>query len=132
MSKDIKLSEKELDDLKKIDNKLVRKAAEYIDFIDKNPAVETYIALKLSHNNICEELQQKKVQLFNDEDGNEKIFDKYLKWKKDAESEVQTLLSLKSKLSAEEQVIVNKKIKDSQQLFLSKGASNGKEKINGN
>ncbi len=123
MNKDIKLTEKEIEDLRKIDNKVVKRALEYIEFIDANPAVETYIALKLSHNNICEELQQKKVELFNAEEGNEKTFDKYLKWKKDAESEVQTLLNLKAKLTADEQQIVLKKMKNSEQLYFSKNGS---------
>jgi hypoxanthine phosphoribosyltransferase len=123
MNKEVKLTEREMEELRKVDNKIVKRALEYIEFIDANPAVETYIALKLSHNNICEELQQKKVQLFNEENGNEKIFDKYLKWKASAESEVQTLLNLKAKLTAEEQQVVLKKMKNSEQLYFNKNGS---------
>lgn len=123
MNREIKLTEKEMEELRKVDNKIVKRALEYIEFIDANPAVETYIALKLSHNNICEELQQKKVQLFNEENGNEKIFDKYLKWKASAESEVQTLLNLKARLTAEEQQTVLKKMKNSEQLYFNKNGS---------
>lgn len=124
MESKFKLTVSELADLKKLGEKndLLKKAYELIDIIQLSVVPDTLVALKKSHLELCNELIKNGVSLFNNE--NAKDFDNFTKFKASALDTVSAIKSLESSLTPEEVKEVNKKMKDSQQLFI--------PKVNGN
>ena len=117
MESKFKLTEKELEEFERVSDKspLLRKAFELIEIIQLNIVSDTLIALKKTHLGICDELIAQKKTMFNDEK-----FDSFIKWSKEIEDTVKTIKSLEASLTPEEVKEVNKKMKDSQQLFIPK------------
>lgn len=124
MESKFKLTSSELAELKKLGEKsaLLKKAYELIDIIQLSVVPDTLVALKKSHLELCDELIKNGVSLFNNE--NAKDFDNFTKFKASALDTVNAIKSLESSLTPEEVKEVNKKMKDSQQLFI--------PKVNGN
>lgn len=122
MSNDIKLSDAEMQQLQELikGNRVIEKAYEFIEFVQSNPAINTFVAIKKSHTELCEELIEKKIKIFNSENESIKDFDNYQKFKTTALETVNMIDTLRNKLLPEEQIKANKKVKDSSQLFLAK------------
>lgn len=128
MENEYQLSESELKELEKSaqKNAVVKKALELIELIQANPAINAYIALSVTHNNICKEVMENDVKLFNTDPEFAKTFDGYLKWKDKLISDVDAMNILKNKLLPQEEVIASKKIKgSSNQLHIPKPILNG-------
>ena len=128
MENEYQLNEEELKELEKSaqKNTVVKKALELIELIQANPAINAYIALSVTHNNICKEVMENDVKLFNTDPEFAKTFDGYLKWKDKLISDVDAMGTLKNKLLPQEEVIASKKIKGgSNQLHIAKPQLNG-------
>jgi hypothetical protein len=127
MNNEYKFSESEMDELKKMSSKsdLLKKVYELIDLVQSNSAIETFVALKKSHTELCEELIQKGIKLFNSDNESVKDFDNFQKFKLTALDTVTMIEDLRKKLLPEEEVVANKKIKNSAQGFLNKAPING-------
>jgi hypothetical protein len=127
MTNDYKLNDDEFTELKKLSSKsdLLAKVFNIIDLINANPALDSYAAVKKTHEKICNELLDKDVKLFNSDTESLKVFENYLKFQSQIESVVNTMNNLKKQLLPEEEVVANKKIKNSAQGFLNKAPING-------
>lgn len=130
MNNDYKLSEQELSDLKKQSEKspLLKKVFGIIDLIHGNPALESFAAIKRTHEKICQELLEKDVRLFNSDSEDLKVFENYLKFSDKVEATVNTMNNLRKQLLPEEEAVANKKVKNSSQGFLEKKPINFKDK----
>lgn len=122
MRVDLILNESELKELEKLaqKNNAAKKALSLIEIVQGNPAINSYVALFVTHDKICNELLENDVKLFNTDPEYAKTFDSYLKWKDKVTNDVEAINTLRNKLLPEEQVKANKKVKDSSQLFLPK------------
>jgi len=127
--KDNKLTDKELDyfEAKAGSDTILIKALELIKMVQSNPAIETFIAIKKSHTELCEELTAKGVKLFNSDNDSVKDFDNFQKFKITALDTVNMINSLKKQLTAEEEAKAISKIKNSPQLFFEKQFKKGKK-----
>ena len=103
--KDNKLTDKELDyfEAKAGSDTILLKALELIRMVQSNPAIETFIAIKKSHTELCEELTQKGIKLFNSDNDSVKDFDNFQKFKVTALDTVNMINSLKKQLTVEEE-----------------------------
>lgn len=122
MESKLKLTNDELESLKELGEKnpLLKKAFDLIEVVQLSVISDTLLALKKTHLNICEELGEKKISIFNESTEGLKTFENYIKWNGTVEDTVKTIRSLENSLSPEEVKEVNKKMKDSQQLFIPK------------
>lgn len=127
MNKDYKFTESELDELKNLSSKdkILKKAYDLIDLINANPALDSFAALKKTHEKICNELLEKDVRLFNSDTDSLKVFENYLKFQDKLESTVNTMNNLKKMLLPEEEAIAIKKVKHSTQGYIEKVPING-------
>jgi len=127
MNNDYKLSDTELAELEKLSGKhvILKKVYEIIDLINANPALDSYAAIKKTHEKICNELLDKDVKLFNSDTESLKVFENYLKFQSQIEGVVNTMNNLKKQLLPEEEVVATKKIKNSSQGFINKASING-------
>lgn len=127
MNNQFKLNEKELEELRKLSLKsdAAKKAIELIGLVQSNPALNGYVALTVTHDKICSELMENDVKLFNTDPEFAKTFDGYLKWKDKLVSDVDAMNVLRNKLLPEEEIVANKKIKSSTQIYIQKPQLNG-------
>jgi len=117
-------------DLKKLADKnpLLKKAFDLIEIVQLSVVSDTLLALKKTHLDICNELGDKRIMLFNDSSEGLKTFENYIRWNGTVEDTVKTIKSLEASLSPEEVKVVDRKMKDSQQLFVPK--TNGAQVAN--
>ena len=127
MKNEYKFTAEELSELKEIStsSKLLAKVYELIDLIHANPALNSYAALKKTHEKICDELLEKDVKLFNSDSEDLKVFENYIKFQDKLEATVNTMNVLRKQLLPEEEIVANKRVKNSSQGFVNKAKING-------
>ena len=71
------------------------------------------------------ELLEKDVKLFNSDSEDLKVFENYIKFQDKLEATVNTMNVLRKQLLPEEEIVANKRVKNSSQGFVNKAKING-------